>query len=196
MIRSLAAVALAAALTVAFAGGAAGGGAPSEQLRGRIDRVVSILDDAELKARPADRRTAVRGVAAEIFDFTEITKRSLGRHWQAVSPAEREELVRLLTALLERAYMGRLEQYSGERIAFAGETVEGDLATVRTRFVSRGGVEIPVDYRLYRVGERWLAYDVTIEGVSLVASYRAQFNKIIQTSSPQALVERLRARQE
>jgi phospholipid transport system substrate-binding protein len=57
-------------------------------------------------------------------------------------------------------------------------------------------VEIPVDYRLYRVGERWLAYDVTIEGVSLVASYRAQFNKIIQTSSPQALAERLRARQE
>jgi phospholipid transport system substrate-binding protein len=67
---------------------------------------------------------------------------------------------------------------------------------VRTRLVSKGGIEIPVDYRLYRVGDRWLAYDVTVEGVSLVASYRAQFNKIIQTSSTQSLVERLRARQE
>ena len=195
MIRSLAALALAVAL-VGLAADAIAAGAPSEQLRDRIDRVVSILEDADLKARPVERRTAVRAVASEIFDFTEITKRALGRHWQAASPSERDELVRLLTALLERAYMGRIEQYSGERIAFAGETVQGEHATVRSRFVSRSGVEIPVDYRLHRVGERWLAYDVTIEGVSLVASYRAQFNKIIQTSSPQGLVERLRARQE
>ena len=66
---------------------------------------------------------------------------------------------------------------------FAGETVDGEQATVRTRLVSKGGIEIPVDYRLHRVGDRWLVYDVTIEGVSLVANYRAQFNKIIQTSS-------------
>ena len=70
------------------------------------------------------------------------------------------------------------------------------FATVRTRFLGKGGTEIPVDYRVSRVGDRWLAYDVSIEGVSLVASYRAQFNKIIQTSSTHVLVERLRAKQE
>jgi len=74
--------------------------------------------------------------------------------------------------------------------------VEGDLATVRTHFMTRSGTPIPVDYRLARAGDRWLAYDVSIEGVSLVANYRAQFTKIIQTSSTQALVEKLRARQE
>jgi phospholipid transport system substrate-binding protein len=174
----------------------AGAGTPTEQLRDRIDRVVSILDDGALKADPAARRTAVRGVAAEIFDFTEITRRALGHHWLTASPAQREELVQLLTALLERSYMGRLEQYSGERMAFVGETVDGDRAVVRTQFVTRSGTPIPVDYRLAKSGERWLAYDVAIEGVSLVASYRAQFNKIIQTSSTQALVERLRAKQE
>ena len=170
-------------------------GTPTAELRGRIDRVVGILDDGELKARPAERRTALRGVAAEIFDLSEITRRSLGRHWQALTLAEREELVRLLTVLLERSYMSRVEQYSGERIAFAGETTDGDLATVRTRFVTRSGAEIPVDYRLHRAGERWLAYDVTIEGVSLVANFRAQFARIIQTSSPQGLIERLRSRE-
>jgi phospholipid transport system substrate-binding protein len=62
--------------------------------------------------------------------------------------------------------------------------------------VSKGGLEIPVDYRLQRVGDRWMAYDVAVQGVSLIANYRAQFNKIIQTSSAQTLVQRLRAKQE
>jgi phospholipid transport system substrate-binding protein len=171
-------------------------GAPTDQLRERIDRVVGILDDGGLKADPAARRAALKGATGEIFDFTEITKRALGPHWQKASPAERDELVQLLSALLERAYMGRIEQYSGERITWVGESVEGDQATVRTHFMTRSGTPIPVDYRLARAGDRWLAYDVTIEGVSLVSSYRAQFNKIIQTSSTQGLVERLRARQE
>ena len=197
--------ALALAITVMLTAGvardvaaaaAAETGAPTEQLRSRVERVVTILEDAQLKTKPAARRAALRTAATDIFDFTEITRRSLGRHWQAATPAERDDLVALMTALLERSYLSRIEAYSGERIVFAGETAEADLATVRTRLVGKGGVETPVDYRLYKVGERWLVYDVTVEGVSLVANYRAQFNKILQTSSVQGLVERLRAKQE
>jgi phospholipid transport system substrate-binding protein len=197
--------ALALAITVMLTAGvardvaaaaAAETGAPTEQLRSRVERVVTILEDAQLKTKPAARRAALRTAATDIFDFTEITRRSLGRHWQAATPAERDDLVALMTALLERSYLSRIEAYSGERIVFAGETAEADLATVRTRLVGKGGVETPVDYRLYKVGERWLVYDVTVEGVSLVANYRAQFNKILQTSSTQGLVERLRAKQE
>jgi phospholipid transport system substrate-binding protein len=174
----------------------AAAGQVSDQLRCRIDRVVTILEDPVLKVRPEERRVALRGAATDIFDFTEITRRSLGRHWQAATPAEREELVLLFTALLERSYLGRIEQYTGERIAVVGEALDGELATVRTRLVSKGGTETAVDYRLYRAGDRWMAYDVSVEGVSLVANYRAQFNKIIQASSAQALVKRLRAKQE
>ena len=174
----------------------AAAGQVSDQLRSRIDRVVSILEDPILKVRPEERRVALRGAATDIFDFTEVTRRSLGRHWQAATPAEREELVLLFTALLERSYLGRIEQYTGERIAVVGEALDGELATVRTRLVSKSGTETSVDYRLYRAGDRWMAYDVSVEGVSLVANYRAQFNKIIQASSAQALVKRLRAKQE
>jgi phospholipid transport system substrate-binding protein len=169
-------------------------GSVSEQLGARIDQVIGILEDPIMKIRPEERRGALRDAAGEIFDFTEITRRALGRHWQAATAAEREELVALFTARLERAYLERLEQYSGERISVVGELVDGDLATVRTRLVGKDGVETPVDYRLYRRGERWLAYDITVEGVSLVASYRAQFNTIVRASSTQALVARLRAR--
>jgi phospholipid transport system substrate-binding protein len=171
-------------------------GPASDQMRSRIDRVVTILEDPILRVRPQERRVALQGAATDIFDFTEITRRSLGRHWQTATPAEREELVQLFTVLLERSYLGRIEQYSGERISIVGETLDGELATVRTRLVSKGGTETPVDYRLHRAGDRWMAYDVNVEGVSLVANYRAQFNKILQTSSAQVLVQRLRAKQE
>jgi len=192
-LRSLAFV-LALALGLALVRDAAAG-TPTEQLRERIDRAVGILEDGSLRADPPARRAALRTVAGEIFDFAEITRRALGPHWQKATPGEQQELVQLLTVQMERAYMGRIEQYSGGRITWVGENVQGDLATVRTRFLVNSG-EIPVDYRLARIGDRWLAYDVSIEGVSLVGSYRAQFNKIIQTSSTQGLVERLRARQE
>jgi phospholipid transport system substrate-binding protein len=77
-----------------------------------------------------------------------------------------------------------------------GDTVEGDLATVRTRIVTKSGSEVPIDYRMLRKTERWLAYDVIIEGVSLISSYRTQFNKIIQSSSYEELVKKLKNKQE
>jgi phospholipid transport system substrate-binding protein len=176
--------------------GEAGAGPVGDQLRSRIDQVIAILEDPILKVRPPERRLALRDAAGAIFDFAEITRRALGRHWPTATSAEREELVSLFTARLERAYLERLEQFNGERITVVGELVDGDLATVRTRLVSKDGVETPVDYRLYRAGDRWLAYDISVEGVSLVASYRAQFNTIVQASSTQALVLRLRTKQE
>jgi phospholipid transport system substrate-binding protein len=190
-------MAIVAAVVLASAG-AAWAGAPSDQLRGRVDRVLSVLEDAELKqeARTAERRAAIRAVAYEIFDFRELSQRALARHWHARSAAERDEFVRLFADLLERSYVGKIETYSGERIQYTGEFAEGALATVRTRIVTRGGTDVPVDYRMHRVGDRWLVYDVVIEGVSLVANYRAQFNRIIQTSSYQGLVDRLRTKHE
>ena len=174
-------------------------GPPTEQLRAQMDRVIKVLEDPELKreGRQVERRAAIRRLANEIFDFTETSRRSLGQHWQARTPAEREQFVRLYADLMERSYIGKIEVYSGERIQFVGEMIERDQATVRTRLVTKAGTEIPVDYRMHRTaGDRWLTYDVAIEGVSLVANYRAQFNKIIQASGYQALVNKLTEKQE
>jgi len=190
---------LAIVAVVLTSGGPAWAGAPTDQLRGRVDRVLRVLEDPALKqdVRGADRRAAIRTIAHEIFDFRELSQRALARHWQARTPAERDEFVQLFADLLERSYIGKVEMYSGgDSIHYMSETVEGDQATVRTRIVTRSGTEIPVDYRLHRVGDRWLVYDVAIEGVSLVANYRAQFNKIIQTSSFKELVDKLAAKRE
>ena len=173
-------------------------GPPTEQLRAQMDRVIKVLEDPELKrdGRQVERRVAIRRLATELFDFEETSRRSLGPHWNARTPAERQQFVKLYADLLERSYIDKIETYSGERIQFVGEATERDQATVRTRLATKAGTEIPVDYRMHRVGERWLTYDVAIEGVSMVANYRAQFNKIIQASGYAALVSKLTEKQE
>ncbi len=188
-------------LSLVFAlsgGGPAWAGAPTEHLRSQVERVIKTLDDPELKkeSRARERRQAVRKIAEDIFDFTETAKRSLGRHWANRSAAEREEFVRLFTDLLERSYLTKIETYSGEKVHYNGDAVDGDVATVKTRIATKSGTEIPIDYKMLKRGERWLVYDVAIEGVSLVANYRTQFNKIIQTSSYQELVKKLKTKQE
>jgi phospholipid transport system substrate-binding protein len=162
-------------------------GEPTDVLKQRVDRVLRII------AEPGDHRAELRKVASEIFDWEEMSRRALGRHWNARTPEERRDFVPLFTDLLERAYVGRIESGRGGSVTFLDEKVDGDEATVRTRIVTPQRTEIPVDYRLHRSADgRWRVYDVNIEGVSLVANYRSQFNTVIQSESYAALVERLR----
>ena len=182
-----------------FVGGSpAWAGAPTEQLRGRIDRVLKILDpEAKQEGKSEERRAAIRKVALETFDFREISQRSLARHWQGRTPAERDEFIQLFADLLERSYIGQIEQYSGgERIQYVSESVDGEQALVRTKLITKQSTEIPVDYRMHKVGGSWLVYDVSIEGISLVSNYRAQFDRIIRSSSYKQLAEKLRAKRD
>ena len=194
MTRALVALSIALALLVPREAAA---GAPTEQLRQSIEQVLKIVTDPELKkaAKTGERRRAIRKVANEIFDFTEISQRSLGRHWQGHTPAEHEEFARLFGDLLENAYVSKIESYSGEKIQFAGDVIDGEQAVVKTKIVTKQGTEIPVDYRMLLNDGRWHAYDVNIEGISLVANYRTQFNAIIQRTGYPDLVAKLKAKQ-
>jgi phospholipid transport system substrate-binding protein len=189
-------VVMAAMLT---AGTPAWAGAPTEQLKARIDRVLKVLDDSELRqeTRAPERRAAIRKVAEETFDFREISQRSLARHWHGRTAAERDEFVGLFADLLERSYIGQIEQYSGgEKIQYLAETLDADQALVRTKIVTKQGTEVPVDYRMHRAGGRWLVYDVSVEGISLVSNYRTQFDRVIRSSSYKQLAEKLRAKKD
>ena len=192
------AMVLAGVLVVGLSSAPAAAGVPTDQLKGAVERVLKTLDDPALKgdARLGDRRVAVRKIANEIFDFSEIAKRSMARHWQPLSEAQRTEFVGLFADLLERSYISKIETYGGEKIQYTAERADGDFATVSTRIVTKNGTEVPVDYRMIKRTDRWLVYDVSIEGVSLVSSYRTQFNKIIQTTSYNELVSKLRNKQD
>lgn len=189
---------LAGALVVGVSSAPAAAGVPTDQLKGAVERVLKTLDDPTLKgeARLGERRGAVRKIANEIFDFGEIAKRSMARHWQPLSEAQKNEFVGLFADLLERSYISKIETYGGEKIQYTAERADGEFATVSTRIITKNGTEVPVDYRMIKRADRWLVYDVSIEGVSLVSNYRTQFNKIIQTTSYNELISKLRNKQD
>ena len=198
-LRRHAVLVLVAVAAVAVTAGPVRAGVPLDQLRLQIDRVLKVLEDPELKkeGRVKDRRLAVRKIANDIFDFNETAKRSLGRHWQGRTPAEQAEFVQVFSDLLERSYLAKIEVYGGEKIQYLSDTVEaGDQAKVQTKIVTKAGSEIPIEYRMHKKSDKWLVYDVIIEGVSLVSNYRTQFNKIIQTSSFQELVKKMKTKQD
>ncbi len=156
---------------------------------------------AAVRLRPAtsseivQRRAEIRRVADGFFDFNEMARLTLSRHWSAQSPEEQEEFVRLFTALLERSYLSTIENYAGERISFLSESINGTYAQVSSRITTNRRVEISIDYRLIERGDRWAVYDVVLDSVSLVSNYRSQFNSIIRTSSFADLLSRLRNKQ-
>jgi len=173
---------------------------PREVVQSAVSRVVLAIERADTESDPAPAsrlamqqlRLEVRRIATDLFDFDEISRRALSRHWTARSPEEQAEFVRLFTDLLERTYLGRIESYSGEKIVYMGETVDGPFATVRSKVVTRRRGETPLDYRLHLRDGRWKVYDVLIDHVSFVATYRSEFGRILQKESYAALVDRLR----
>jgi len=195
-LRTVLATLVAGFVLVSFSARDGWAGSPTDQLRGNVDRVLKIVGDPTTKApdHARERRAQVRRIADDFFAFDETAKRALGRHWQARTPDEQKEFVALFSDLLERSYLTKIELYGGEKIQYVGEMVDGDQATVKTKIVTKAESEIPVDYRMLKRGEKWLVYDVVIEGVSLISNYRTQFNKIIQTSSYQELVNKIKSK--
>jgi len=177
---------------------------PKEQLQAGIDRILGTFGDGSLKtADAAERRQRVRAIAAELFDWGETARRALGHHWPTLTDDQRQEFVQLFRSHLERAYLSRLDLYHGERIAYGGELVDGDRAMVHTKVVSAPDAlltsqqkpAIGIDYLMIRRGDRWQVYDVVLDGVSVVSNYRKQFDAIIQRSSWEGLLTRMRAKQ-
>jgi phospholipid transport system substrate-binding protein len=173
---------------------------PREIVQSAVNRVVVAIQSVDSVADPSpaqrlvreQRRLDVRRVAADLFDFDEISRRALSRHWTARSPEEQVEFVRLFTDLLERTYIGRIESYSGEKIIYLGEVVDGPFATVRSKVVTRRRTETPLDYKLHLRDGRWKVYDILIDHVSFVATYRSEFSRILQREPYTGLLERLR----
>jgi len=167
---------------------------PIQVVQTAVEQVVQVVQESDLEKpdAAARHRGQIQRIAEQLFDFPEMARRTLAQHWKDRSTQERDEFVLLFRDSLRRAYLTRLAKYSGERIVYTGETVDGEYATVRSKIVTGGGTEIPIDYRLRLAGSRWVVFDVAISGVSMVRSYRGQFNRIIQTSSYDALLRKLR----
>jgi phospholipid transport system substrate-binding protein len=180
--------ALAAWLMVA--GAMAATTAPRDVVQTAVTQVLVALQEDPARAQT---RSQIRKAATELFDFDEMARRTLSRHWASRTPPERAEFVKLFTDLLERSYVGRIESWSGEKIIYTSETVDGRFASVRSKIVTRR-TEIALEYRLLQRDGRWRAYDVLVDGVSFVSTFRSEFDRIIQQSSWSGLMDKMRKR--
>lgn len=166
----------------------------TDDVKKTVDEVVHIVSDKNLKKHDQERRQALKRAISVIFDYSEMAKRSLGKHWNQRSQAERKQFTALFASLLENSYAGKIESYNNEKIIYLNETHDGDYAEVRSKVVTQKRDEFSLDYRLLKENGKWMVYDVVIEGVSLVSNYRTQFNKIITTNGYNELVKKLQTK--
>jgi len=171
-------------------------GEPQDQLKETTDKVLSVLSNPDLKSpsKANERRERIQKIVDERFDWEEMARRSLARHWVQRTPEEKREFVPLFKELLERVYANKVEDYSWNRISYEGETIDGDYAAVKVKIFTAKDQTIHVEYRTRKKGSHWLVYDFSVEGVGLVNNYRKQFNEIILKSSYQELVKRLKTK--
>ena len=171
---------------------------PTDQIKKTTDKILAIVRDPALKApgEATKRKKLIRDAVDERFDWEEMSRRTLARHWARRTKGEKKEFIDLFGVLLERTYIDQVGNYSGEKVVFMGQEVDGDYGIVKVKILTEKETEIPVWYRLKKKRNDWFVYDVSIEGVSLINNYRTQFNSIIVRSSYKNLIKKLRAKVE
>jgi phospholipid transport system substrate-binding protein len=167
---------------------------PMEEIKETTDKIISIVTNPSLKdpAKEAERKALIRKAVDEICDWEEMSRRSLGRYWAQRTDREKKEFVQLFGELIERTYIDKVEGYSGEKVNYLGEKIDGDYADVDVRVVTSKNTEVPVIYKLRKKDSRWWVYDIVIEGVSFVQNYRTQFYDMLANSSYQDVVKKLK----
>lgn len=166
---------------------------PTQTLKDTVNKVIDVLKDQSLKgdSKKQERARKLSTIVGKTFNFKEMAKKSLDKHWNERTPEEQREFEDLFRKLLERTYSERIENYSDEEVSFLDEIIKGRYALVKTRIVNSQNKAIPVNYKMKQFDTHWEVIDVSIEGVSLVKNYRTQFNEILTNHSYSELITRL-----
>ena len=180
-----------------FSGSASAQTSATEEVKKVVDEVVSIVSSQEMR-KPENkekRKKGLKDAIGAIFDFAEMARSSLGKHWGELDSAQKDEFEKAFETLLENTYSKKIESYNNERIVYLKEIVAGDNSVVKSKVVTSKHDEFTLDYRLMNRDGRWVINDVVIEGVSLVANYRKQFDKIIRSDGYPALIKKINSKQ-
>jgi phospholipid transport system substrate-binding protein len=185
----------------AAAPAAGAGPAAAESPRAALEdanlRLKKVIGNQKPSWSPeADAKNAdIKKIVGSFLDFEELAKRSLGRHWDGLSPAKRAEFVKTLRELVERNYVKQLYGQPDYKLQLDKEEKEGPEATVAgTLFATARGkkVNMALEYKLVRKNNRWVVYDVVTDDLSLLENYRAEFNKVIAKESFDALLTKMK----
>jgi len=167
---------------------------PMSVVKTTVNQALQVLQD---KSAPlAQRQDKLRQIVAQTFDFTEMAKSALGYHWKEITPAQQQEFTNAFIAFIEDSYLSKINDYRGQVVNFLRVSNEGpQAAQVATDIVQPKGDPIHVNYRLLQEGSTWKIYDVTVDSISIIANYRNQFNRVMNSKGYDTLIADLKAKQ-
>ena len=169
-------------------------GTPQQIIEAQVNKVLDVLREptSEGESGKKAKEEKIWSIFDSIFDYTELSKRTLSRNWKKLNGDQQKEFEELFRKLLGNVYMDRILAYKDEKVAFERETMlSEDKAEVQTKILT-STKEIPMNYRMIANNDQWKVYDVIIEGVSMIKNYRSQFNSILAKKPPEELLKILR----
>ncbi|MET0067336.1 MAG: ABC transporter substrate-binding protein [Candidatus Thiodiazotropha sp.] len=161
---------------------------PSDRVKETVDRILLILQDPDLSK--TERRDQVKSVVRQRFDYESMSQVILATNWRTATQAQREQFIVLFRELLEQTYFSAVDSYDNQTIRMGRERLKGNLADVQT-FIVSANKELPVSYKLRYRNDDWFAYDVTVDGVSLVSNYRTSFRNLVKSQGMDGLLTEL-----
>ncbi len=173
---------------------AAASSGATETIRSAVGDIMNIIKQPGMHD-PAQRPALLQRIEDKvqtIFDFSEFSMRTVGPSWRTFTPDQKQRFITAFAALLRASYIDKVDGYSGEQVNFTGEisSTRGDKVEVQTTIKMKDKI-IPVSYRMLSKDSKWMVYDVLIEKVSLVETYRNQFRDLMAKGDPEALISRV-----
>ena len=163
-------------------------------IEGQIGKMLEKMKEPAFKELQREAKLAeIRKVINEVFDYQELSRRTLGRDWKKFKPEQQTEFIDLFSKLLENVYADRILAYTHEKIEFGKETeLKKGRMEVESYIVTLDNTKVPLFYRMSNKTGQWRVYDVVIEGVSMIKNYRGQFRQILSKKKPEDLLQTLR----
>ncbi|MCU7873195.1 MAG: ABC transporter substrate-binding protein [Candidatus Thiodiazotropha sp. (ex Lucinoma borealis)] len=161
---------------------------PSERIKETVDRILEVMQDKEL-GRVA-RRDQVKDIVRKRFDYESMSQVILATNWRKATKPQREQFITLFRELLEQTYFSAMDSYNNQTVRMGRERMKGKLANVQT-FIVAANKELAVSYKMRYRNDDWYAYDVAVDGVSLVSNYRTSFRNLVKSKGMDGLLAEL-----
>ena len=163
---------------------------PRSTVETAIDQIIDIVNVKEFPTKES-RHDAIYDVVDTVFDFEEMSKRSLGANWKTCTEAEQSEFIDTFSEFLARTYIDRIDEIRDGMVTVNDEKIRGNKALVKTKIKLKEEI-FPIDYKMLNKGDSWEVYDVIIENVGLISNYRNEFAGIIRKEKFSGLIAKLK----
>ena len=164
-------------------------GAAEQFLKSKLDTVFDVLQQADLEERA--KREQIEEIVSPMFDFQLMAKLSLGKkHWPALTPENKSRFTKLFVKRLKQSYLNKISTYTDEKVIYEPPVAAKKKVHVPTSLISKGK-KVSMLYKFYKSQDRWKIYDIEIQGVSIIRSYRSQCNEILQNGTFEDLLQKL-----